>query len=90
MSMFDFYFNLSVKLKMFIFTGCFSLWMIIITIIGIFNTHEIAHGVVNANGAIRDIVQMEELNNECVSLRLDLVYGLIHSSKDKFMAPWKL
>lgn len=84
MSIFNFYYNLSVKLKMFIFTGCFSLWMIIITGIGILNTHEVAKGVVNANGAIRDIVQMEELNSECVSLRLNLVYGLVHSSKDKF------
>lgn len=78
------YMNLSIRLKMFIFTSCFSVWLLIITVIGICNTHSVADGIVGSNEVINDIVYLEELNNECVSLRLSLVYGLIHSSQDKF------
>jgi len=84
MNLLNFYMNLSVKTKMFIFTGCFSIWLVMIAVTGIYNTHKVASGIVEANEAISDIVHLDNLNNECVSLRLSLVYGLIHTSEDKF------
>jgi hemerythrin-like metal-binding protein len=84
MILFNYYMNLPVKTKMFIFTGCFSLWLLIIALLGFYSTHEVATGIVEANEAINEIIHLEELNNECVSLRLSLTNGLINTSEEKF------
>ncbi|HEY4745318.1 MAG TPA: bacteriohemerythrin [Desulfuromonadaceae bacterium] len=84
MNLLRLYMNMSVRTKLFIFSGFFSLWILIIALIGGYNTHNVAVGVVEANETITDIVHLEELNNECVSLRLSLVYGLVHTSEDAF------
>lgn len=82
----NFYMNLSVKTKMFIFTGSFSIWLLMIAVLGIYSTHQVAAGTVVANEAIDEIVQLEELNSKCVSLRVGLLYGLVHTSKNDFDA----
>ncbi|BCS55029.1 bacteriohemerythrin [Geobacter sp. SVR] len=84
MNLINFYMNLSVRTKLYIFSGCFSFWLVVIAVLGVYNTHGVTAGVVEANKTINDIVHLEELSNECVSLRLNLVYGLIHTTRDKF------
>ncbi len=84
MNLLHFYMNLSVRAKLAIFTCCFSFCLLMIVAVGVYNTRGITAGVVEAHDTINDIVHLEELNTECVSLRLNLVYGLIHTARDKF------
>ena len=78
------YFNLSVKLKLALMVGCFSAWLAVIGGIGVYNSRDIAEGLVEAQDSTDTIVAAKDLDKEMQLIRIDSLYGLVLRDKAKF------
>lgn len=80
----NFYLGLSVKTKLALLVGCFSLWLVVIGFIGLMSNKIVSEGIGEVHDILRQVIRADAIKNDMLILRLDLVHGLTFTDSDKF------